>query len=58
MKIKQAQIEDTVLVCPYCMNEVSEEAFGCCGESSAHFETAYIVDGEALLESQTTVEGD
>ena len=30
--------KEQILVCPYCENEKSEEALGCCGESSAHFE--------------------
>lgn len=30
-------VTETALICPYCMNEVSSETLGCCGESSAHF---------------------
>jgi uncharacterized protein (DUF1330 family) len=33
-------LEEIVLVCPYCMNEVSDETLGHCGESSA---PAYVV---------------
>lgn len=41
--------EEKVLVCPYCMDEKSFEAIGCCGESSAHFAEAVEVDGELVL---------
>ena len=26
-----------MLICPYCLNDVSDDMSGCCGESSAHF---------------------
>lgn len=38
---------DKVLICPYCMNEVSEEKTGCCGESSGHFAKVDRVKWEA-----------
>jgi hypothetical protein len=43
-------LEEIVLVCPYCMNEVSDETLGHCGESSAHFEKAYLINDEVILE--------
>ena len=52
--VKEEQITDEVWVCPYCMNEVNEER-GCCGESSAHFEKAYEVDGELYLTSELQI---
>ena len=30
------------LICPYCTNNVHEDDSGCCGESSAHFQTVDI----------------
>jgi len=57
-QLKLSEIEDTVLVCPYCMNEVYQDAIGCCGESSCHFETAYISQAEILLESEVLVIND
>ena len=58
MIIYKDQIEDEVLTCPYCMSAVSFQQMGCCGESSAHFETAYIVSGieEYILKSENTIE--
>lgn len=53
--IKSSQIEATIEVCPYCMSEVSHNATGCCGESSAHFETAVVYQGEAYLENEINV---
>ena len=49
--IKDSEITDEVLVCPYCMSDVSSDQMGCCGESSAHFERAVVVGNEAYLES-------
>lgn len=50
--MKDIEIEDRILVCPYCM-EPSEGKFGCCGESSAHFVTANLmIDGTILLDSE------
>ena len=49
------QIEEEFLCCPYCMGEVRSEQFGCCGESSAHFQTAYVVDGESFLEDDIEI---
>jgi hypothetical protein len=37
------------LICPYCMNPVSYEQLGCCGESRNHFEEAYIINDIAYL---------
>ncbi len=55
MEIKKSELMelDTVTVCPYCMNEAS--GIGCCGESSCHFEKAYIIDDEYVLGSELTV---
>lgn len=52
--INRSQIETEELVCPYCMNQVSYSKHGCCGESSCHFETAYIVGDEAILKSEVS----
>lgn len=57
-KINASQIDKAVFVCPYCMSEVSHDDTGCCGESSAHFETGYIVGEETLLESQIEIVND
>lgn len=51
-KLKVSQIETEILVCPYCMSEVSQNKMGCCGESSAHFEMAYVAQDETFLESE------
>ena len=53
--IKESQIEAIITVCPYCMDEVSQNGTGCCGESSAHFETAVVYQGEAYLENEIEV---
>lgn len=38
---------ETVTICPYCGDEQSDSEWGgCCGESSAHFETAYLYQDE------------
>ena len=52
--IKLSQVIDTITVCPYCMNEARNK-MGCCGESSCHFETAYVTEDETLLQSETEV---
>lgn len=50
--MKIVEVEDRILVCPYCM-EPSEGKFGCCGESSTHFEIANLmIDGTILLDSE------
>lgn len=52
----EQQVEDKILVCVYCMNKVSGEQRGCCGESSAHFEEAYVLaDNEYYLSSEVTL---
>jgi len=43
---------DKVLVCPYCMSEVNDNMTGHCGESKTHFEYAYDVENELILESE------
>ena len=53
--LKESQIETELLVCPYCMNEVSHNETGCCGESSCHFETAYVTQDETYLVSEVNV---
>ncbi|MFA5696368.1 MAG: hypothetical protein WC917_02880 [Bacilli bacterium] len=45
MYIRKEDIEDEVMVCPYCMNEISYGQQSCCGESSEHFEIACCVKG-------------
>ena len=47
MKLIDLEIEDKVLVCPYCMSP-SEGKLGCCGESSTHFEEAYLLSDGLL----------
>ena len=55
-KIKEDDIADVVTVCPYCMNEVGNKT-SCCGESCAHFEEAYLLNGgQLVLESDADVE--
>jgi hypothetical protein len=55
IQLKESQIEAELLVCPYCMSEVSHNATGCCGESSAHFETGYATEDEIYLKSQIEI---
>ncbi len=50
-----SEIEDELLVCPYCMGQVGMDDRGCCGESSCHFETAYEIGGELYLDSEVTI---
>jgi hypothetical protein len=57
--IKRSDIVDTITVCPYCMRELREPWQGCCGESSAHQETAYVTqDDQCYLDSEITIEED
>ncbi len=60
-RINEAQVIETLNVCPYCMNAVQiEPHMGCCGE--VHAEKAYLVELEAgadlelLLESECEFE--
>jgi len=56
LTVNESEIEDEVLVCPYCMGEVSSDVLGCCGESSTHFEIAYILtNGEIYLDSEIVI---
>ncbi len=48
----KSEVDDEIEVCPYCMNPPPRGRSGCCGESSAHFETAYDIKGELYLESE------
>lgn len=58
-KLLLSQIETEILVCPYCMDEVSQDEIGCCGESSAHFEAAYVTTQlETYLESEVEIVDD
>lgn len=54
--VKESDIEDYVMVCPYCGSEVSSNQRGCCGESREHFERAAIVGGELILVSELEFE--
>lgn len=54
-QIKEIDIEDELFVCPYCMTEVSSDDRGHCGESSTHFETAYIIEDELYLKREIEV---
>ena len=49
--MKQVPVDqvETITVCPYCVSERDEFGVGCCGESSAHFETAYVYQDEIYL---------
>jgi len=51
-QVKVSQIDSVLLVCPYCMDEVSGNETGCCSESSAHFEKAYVIQDETVLASE------
>jgi hypothetical protein len=55
VQIKESQVEAVITVCPYCMDEVSHNKTGCCGESSCHFETAVVYDGMAYLENEIDI---
>ena len=46
-KVLLSDITDTVVVCPYCMNEAGSRNT-CCGE--IHFEVAYEVNGEVTTD--------
>ncbi len=54
--VKPEAIQHETLACPYCMSEVSQDETGCCGESSAHFEKAYVIQDEIFLESEVEIE--
>jgi len=60
-QIKESQIETEFLACPYCMNDVShfEPWRGCCGESSAHFDTAIETSqGETYMLAEVEIVSD
>lgn len=57
-RILESEIIEELLVCPYCMNPVTCEDRGCCGESSCHFERAYATKDEVYLESEVVVYDD
>lgn len=48
LSLKRSQIENIEVVCPYCMSQ-PEKSYGCCGESSAHFESAYILSNDDCI---------
>ena len=54
--VTQDMIQEEILVCPYCMSEVSHDDTGCCGESSSHFETAYVIQDETFLQSEVEID--
>lgn len=55
IKIEQSFIIETKQVCPYCMNDANDKT-GCCGESSAHFETAHVTrDLDVWLDSEIEI---
>lgn len=54
-QIKKIDIEDELLVCPYCMTEMGSRDYGHCGESSTHFETAYLIEDELYLKQEFEV---
>lgn len=54
--LRREHISKEITVCPYCMDEVREGQFGCCGESSGHFERAYVtITDETYLVSQVSI---
>jgi hypothetical protein len=55
IQLKESEIEAKILVCPYCGDERSQDDMGCCGESSAHYETAYMVQDDMYLESEVEI---
>lgn len=56
--LSKADIVDCVLVCPYCMNDAGSKS-GCCGESSGHFEKAFITkDDDCYLASEVILKED
>ena len=51
--IKESEIVEEFLACPYCGGEASIDDLGCCGESSGHFQQAYeLKDGDVVMESE------
>lgn len=56
IQLNLSQIVDTTTVCPYCMNPAT--GLGCCGESSAHFERAYVTKSDCYLESEVDLNND
>ena len=54
----KSDVDDELLLCPYCMAPVDCETRGCCGESSAHFEPGYDIKGELYLESEVVLYDD
>jgi len=56
IKIKEDDILDQFLVCPYCMETRTFDHRGCCGESRDHFETAYAtMGGDLFLETEIEI---
>lgn len=54
--IKRSDIQEIVLVCPYCMNIKNRDNDpGCCGESSDHFCKAIDTGEELLLLNEVKV---
>jgi hypothetical protein len=54
-----SQIENEITVCPYCGDEKHGNSYGCCGESSCHFEKAYVLkDGDCVTEHECCVVDD
>ena len=45
MVIKESEIKDFTVVCPYCMDDAGSKVW-CCGESSCHFEEAIVTDDD------------
>lgn len=53
-RVSYWDIEDEVTICPYCGSE-QYSALGCCGESSDHFETAYVYQGETYTADEIEI---
>jgi hypothetical protein len=57
-QILLSQIENEITICPYCGDEKHGQS-GCCGESSCHFEQAYVLkDGDCVSEHECSVVDD
>ena len=57
-QISESEISSRYLACPYCGSGPKQEDdwYGCCGESSDHFEQMIeTLDGEVLVASEVVV---
>lgn len=54
-RLHESEILNEYLACPYCYAQVDFDRLGCCGESSAHFESAYETEDEVYLACEVEV---